>query len=425
MAKRYTKKQTSRKAWAYTGRNAAVRPKPFGAYMLIRLEITEVKRELLQNWRRAESEFEKQQRQWDAYCNEDRPAYEKWKHMTFGSRMTELRELHEALHRKTWFIDQMELVCDLYGRKPSALYRELYKKAVDGKTMHEALNDYIAELRKADEEDDDDDDEFDDEDIFDDDDNHEMDDEEEFLKNIFSRFFKGDDEEENDSDYRKIFDDEDENPWGAKKKIFRENPEVKNIKTRIKDIYRKLCFKLHPDTGCDFNAENSRLWHQIQKAYQENDLDSLLAIQAAQDMKQDPMASHITCAQILAVINEFKEGMRSVRGLISNAKRESSWAFLTWSDKQRKAAMSKLEQQMSREMQSLKYEMEHLDRIENDWARTVKPKTKPKPQPKAKTKATAKAKPQPEVKTKPQAEKPQTPPPPEEEQFTSQMSFDF
>lgn len=412
MAKKYSKKQTSRKAWVYTGRNAAVRPKPFGAYMLIRLEITEVKRELLQSWRRAESEFGKQQRQWDAYCNEDRPAYEKWKHMTFGSRMTELRELHEALHRKTWFIDQMELVCDLYGRKPSALYRELYKKAVDGKTMHEALNDYIAELRKKDE-DDDDDDEFDDDNIFGDNDNHEMDDEEDFLKNIFGKFFKGDDDE-NDSDYRKIFDDEDENPWGAKKRIFRENPEVKNIKTRIKDIYRKLCFKLHPDTGCDFNAENSRLWHQIQKAYQENDLDSLLAIQAAQDMKQDPMASHITCAQILAVINEFKDGLRSIRGLISNAKRESSWAFLSWSDKQRKAAMTKVELQITREMQSLKYEMEHLDRIENDWARTVKPKTKPKPQPKAKSSPPPKTKAQ--TKAKPQAD---------DEQFTSQMPFDF
>lgn len=404
MAKRNTKKQFRRKAWVYTGRNVN-KLQPFGFYALIRLEITAVKKELLRSWKKAEHEFERQQRQWEAYCNEDRPAYDKWKHMTFGSRMTEIRDLHEQLHRKSWFIDQLELVCDLYGRKPSALYRELHKKAVDGKSLYDALNDYIAELRKSDDDDNFDDDDFDDDDddVFDNDD----------LKNIFGKFFHEDEDKDEDdfADYKKIFDDvfeNDENVWGNRNKITSENPEAKNIQTRIRDIYRKLCFKLHPDTGCDFNAENSRLWHQIQKAYQENDLDSMLAIQASLDMKQDPMASHISCAQILSVINDFKDGLRSVRGLIRNAKQESSWAFLSWTDKQRRTAIRQIEQQMTRELLSLKYELEHLERIENQWSMSVKPKAKPK------------------IKTK---SKPEKPPghtsPPVEEQFTRQMHFDF
>ena len=270
-------------------------------------------------------------------------------------------------------------------------------------------------MRKSYEEDDDDDfdDDLDDDDVFDKDD----------LRNIFGNFFHDDEDDEDYNDYKEIFDDDfenDENVWGNRKKVVRENPETKNIQTRIRDIYRKLCFKLHPDTGCDFNAENSRLWHQIQKAYQENDLDSMLAIQASLDMKQDPMASHISCAQILSVIDDFKDGLRSVRDLIRNAKQESSWAFLSWNDKQRRTAVRQIEQQMSRELLSLKYEMEHLERIENQWSKSVKPKTKPQPKPKAK------APPPSKTKTKPQAETESSQKqPPTEEQFTQQMSFDF
>lgn len=375
----YKKKQKSRKMWVYTGKTS-MKPRPFGFYALIRLDISLVKEELLRKWKKAERDFEKQQKEWDAYCNEDRPAYEKWLHATFGSRLTELRELHEQVSRKSWFIEQLECLSDLSGKTPRKLYQELQKKTKNGMSIHDAMVEYVNEFNAYDEDDD-----------FEDDDD---------LNEEFDRIFEELGEEDGDlkEEFGKIFEDF-EDIFGDKKKAAGRNPETRNQQARIKDIYRKLCFKLHPDTGCDFNAENSRLWHQIQEAYQKNDLDSLLAIQASLDMKQDPMAGHISCTQILAVINNFKNGLRSVRALVRNARQDSSWGFLAWSDKERKAAMRQLEQQFIREQHSLKYELEYMESIEKKWSRPAVPRPKPKPETKAK--AGAKARPGPKENTQP------------------------
>ena len=375
----YKKKQTSRKMWVYTGKTS-IKPRPFGFYALIRLDISLVKEELLRKWKKAERDFEKQQKEWDAYCNEDRPAYEKWLHATFGSRLTELRELHEQVSRKSWFIEQLECLSDLSGKTPRKLYQELQKKTKNGMSIHDAMVEYVNEFNAYDEDDD-----------FEEDDD---------LNEEFDRIFEELGEEDGDlkEEFGKIFEDF-EDIFGDKKKSAGRNPETRNQQARIKDIYRKLCFKLHPDTGCDFNAENSRLWHQIQEAYQKNDLDSLLAIQASLDMKQDPMAGHISCTQILAVINNFKNGLRSVRALVRNARQDSSWGFLAWSDKERKAAMRQLEQQFIREQHSLKYELEYMESIEKKWSRPTV--TRPKPKPETKAKAGAKARPGPKENSQP------------------------
>ncbi len=365
--------------WVYTGKTS-IKPRPFGFYALIRLDISLVKEELLRKWKKAERDFEKQQKEWDAYCNEDRPAYEKWLHATFGSRLTELRELHEQVSRKSWFIEQLECLSDLSGKTPRKLYQELQKKTKNGMSIHDAMVEYVNEFNAYDEDDD-----FEEEDD---------------LNEEFDRIFEELGEEDGDlkEEFGKIFEDF-EDIFGDKKKSAGRNPETRNQQARIKDIYRKLCFKLHPDTGCDFNAENSRLWHQIQEAYQKNDLDSLLAIQASLDMKQDPMAGHISCTQILAVINNFKNGLRSVRALVRNARQDSSWGFLAWSDKERKAAMRQLEQQFIREQHSLKYELEYMESIEKKWSRPTVPRPKPKPETKAK--AGAKARPGPKENSQP------------------------
>lgn len=403
----YKKKQTSRKMWAYTGKTST-KPRPFGFYALIRLDISMVKEELLRKWKKAERDFEKQQKEWDAYCNEDRPAYEKWLHATFGSRLTELRELHEQVSRKSWFIEQLECLSDLSGKTPRKLYQELQKKTKNGMSIHDAMVEYVNEFNAYDDEFDDDDDEFDGEDA---------------LKEEFDRIFEdlgefGEEDGDFKEEFKKVFENF-EDIFGDRKKTSGGNHGSGNKtpgiqQARIKDIYRKLCFKLHPDTGCDFNAENSRLWHQIQEAYQKNDLDSLLAVQASLDMKQDPMAGHISCTQILAVINNFKTGLRSVRELVRNARQDSSWGFLTWSDKERKAAMRQLEQQFIREQHSLKYELEYMESIEKKWSRPTVPRPKPKPKPETKAKTGAKARPEAKaqtgIKTKPES-KEKTPQP--------------
>jgi hypothetical protein len=59
---------------------------------------------------------------------------------------------------------------------------------------------------------------------------------------------------------------------------------------RIKEIYRMLVRRLHPDTRADGDATVSALWHQVQEAYEARDLDrmeTLLALRGAGECVAD------------------------------------------------------------------------------------------------------------------------------------------
>lgn len=48
-----------------------------------------------------------------------------------------------------------------------------------------------------------------------------------------------------------------------------------NFKQKIKELYRRLVKKLHPDMNPELSERQKELWHKVQKAYQESDLETM------------------------------------------------------------------------------------------------------------------------------------------------------
>lgn len=140
---------------------------------------------------------------------------------------------------------------------------------------------------------------------------------------------------------------------------------------RIQEIYRGLCKRLHPDTGVEFDDDLRELWHEVQSAYSDRDLNRLEILQARVDAGSElESIGHPTCAEIITRTAEFKEGTSAIRESIRRAKLDISWGF----DPEDKKKVAEASDYMR---QGFAFEHSILDDLEERVAGTLASLAKP------------------------------------------------
>ncbi len=66
---------------------------------------------------------------------------------------------------------------------------------------------------------------------------------------------------------------------------------------RVKELYRRLVRRLHPDLRADGSAAVSALWHEVQEAYAASDVARMEILLALSDIEANRMADQ-TLAQM-------------------------------------------------------------------------------------------------------------------------------
>ena len=62
-------------------------------------------------------------------------------------------------------------------------------------------------------------------------------------------------------------------------------PEEESEVSELKKLYRELCLQYHPDRMGAHDAKTQRLWHEIQDAYVNRDLEGLRAIRSGIELE--------------------------------------------------------------------------------------------------------------------------------------------
>src|SRR5437588_12761186 len=71
---------------------------------------------------------------------------------------------------------------------------------------------------------------------------------------------------------------------GRRSAVDEEPPEPGTIDPRVKEIYRRLVRRLHPDLRADGDATVSSLWHEVQEAYAAGDVARMELLLALSDL---------------------------------------------------------------------------------------------------------------------------------------------
>ncbi|HEU0208876.1 MAG TPA: J domain-containing protein [Candidatus Udaeobacter sp.] len=98
------------------------------------------------------------------------------------------------------------------------------------------------------------------------------------------------------------------------------------INPRVKEIYRRLVRRLHPDLRADGDATVSSLWHEVQEAYAVGDVAQMELLLALSDLSNVPRAS-TTLSQMRSVLSELTRSVRALELSLVEARREDWWNF--------------------------------------------------------------------------------------------------
>ena len=95
----------------------------------------------------------------------------------------------------------------------------------------------------------------------------------------------------------------------------------------MKELYRSLVRRLHPDLRADASAAVSALWHEVQEAYAAGDVAHMEILLALCDIESNHTGAQTSIGQMRAVLVELERALRALEKSLLEAEGEDAWNF--------------------------------------------------------------------------------------------------
>ena len=98
------------------------------------------------------------------------------------------------------------------------------------------------------------------------------------------------------------------------------------VDARVRELYRRLVRRLHPDLRADGTAAVSALWHEVQEAYVASDVARMEILLALSDIEANRTADQ-TLSQMHIVLAQLKRASEALEKSLREAEGEEAWDF--------------------------------------------------------------------------------------------------
>jgi hypothetical protein len=343
-----------------------------------------VRQRAAKEYNRTMEKLEKARAELQRFEQEDRPALGRWMAATFGAFLTEIRENARLIHEQEGLIldVETEMICSNH-QNPRRAYAAVMKRRESpqeeaGFAEGEAWRDGTKEGATGGGDDAGDDEDFDPfegmgaeipkedrEALFDD-----------FVRSVLGfnpkQMPKG--------EYAQMFAEFEAEMFGKRPEASaartrdREKPSAGREVDRIKEIYRILVRRLHPDTRRDGDATVSATWHEVQEAYEARNLERLETLLALTEMEGGKNGGQASLSQMRAALAELNRALRAIHRSLGEAKRDPAWGF---SRTPYHAPMEKrIRREMEEDLAEQRWVLADLKRTLDDWSRPWHPPVK-------------------------------------------------
>jgi hypothetical protein len=322
---------------------------------------------------------EEARREWQRFEREDRPAFARWMAATFGALLTRLRELETQALEKETLVAMIQTEIMFTGDTPHRAYQRIMKARANPHPETEAGQDEDSSDPWAEDESD-----------FEGSSDPNEDEDREMFEETLRGILGVDPDDLDKASYDRMFQEfkqqvlgksgpETPPPFAGRPGM--EAPPPKDI--RVKELYRVLVRRLHPDMRADNDASVSALWHEVQEAYEAGNLDRLEMLLALTDLESNQTGPHTTLFQLKAALAELGRSLRALQKSLRAARRDQAWNFARTSDR------TGLQNRLRRELESAQAEqqahLDHLERLLALWStspagRKRKPRRAERPQ---------------------------------------------
>ena len=320
---------------------------------------------------RAMAKLEKARAELRRFEQEDGPAFGRWMAATFGAFLTEIRENAQKVAEQENLIEEVEMEMAWSGHyNPRKAYAAVLKSRENPDQDFDKMNDMGSEDGHPGNGP---------EDAAGPDPFEEMGTEipEEDRRALFDDFVRGvlgiDPEEMGEAEYAEAYTNFEEEMFGKdpQARPFQGHREEKRAvggeEARIKEIYRLLVRRLHPDLRADGDPTVSAIWHEVQAAYEERNLDRLETLLALTEMESGTDGTRSSLSQMRLALVELNRAFRAIQRSLGAARRDPAWGF------SRDPYHGPLEKRVRRELEESLYEqrrvLAELKQTLDEWSR--------------------------------------------------------
>ena len=269
---------------------------------MVRVDGTGIRKKIKKDYEKALRDLDNSRRVLDQFQQTDQPQFTRWLNSHFGALLTELRELHlkMAADEAIVFMVQNEV---MFG---GGSYARAFKRVMElrdnpeppppppppggerGRDPFGAGPDW-----------------------------GNPDDPDDPLKAIFEEMFG----EELGPDER---------PWEEPGRQAGQHPQAAapaHVSKRLKELYRAVVRRLHPDSQREMTAQKTEWWHQAQAAYEAGDAEQLEVILTLCEIGESGTTAHTSASLLQRITAQLKSSLREIKRQITQRRREPAWNF--------------------------------------------------------------------------------------------------
>jgi uncharacterized small protein (DUF1192 family) len=138
--------------------------------------------------------------------------------------------------------------------------------------------------------------------------------------------------------------------------------------SRRKQIYRDLARRLHPDLNPGLSAKDRELWHEVQVAYEERNLEALETFAVLVENGGDGALSRIrSVSRLRAVSLGIQKNLKVAQKAVKDAKLHPSWGFEAASETRRRLLAERIREELDEDIAEFEVEIEYREERIARW----------------------------------------------------------
>jgi len=305
---------------------------------LVLADGAEIRRKIKKDYEKALRDLNNSRRQLDQFHQKDQPEFTRWLHSHFGALLTEIRELGQKIAADEAFIFLVEGEVMFGG----ASHARAYQRVMAARDQPEPppptggggepeAEQFGARPEFSDPEEDEDDP----------------------LNAFFDEVFGGFGPGARPQDRRG-------RPAGQQ-----HASAAPHAASRLKELYRALVRRLHPDSQREMTPQKTEWWHQAQTAYEAGDAEQLEVILTLCEIGDSGTTAHTSASLLQRITAQLKSSLRQFNRQLAKLRREPAWNFSRRADLELVAV--RMRRDLTQELEQLREAWQETQELIASW----------------------------------------------------------
>src|SRR5665213_1504671 len=307
---------------------------------LVRVDGAGIRKKIKKDYEKALRVLENSRRQLDQFHQTDLPQFTRWLNTHFGALLTELRELSQKMAADEELIIQVENEAMFSGCSDARAYQWVMelrenpeppqpRPAGDGEPAGE--RDPFGSRPESGNDD-------------------EEDPMEELMNEFFRKFGSGARPQDN---------------HGPRNGQHTESGVPAQASTRLKELYRAVVRRLHPDSQREMTAQKTEWWHQVQAAYEAGDAEQLEVILTLCEIGDSGTTAHTSASLLQRITAQLKNSVRQIKRQLRELRCDSAWNFSQHADHNALAVQTR--RSLTGDLERMRYQSRMIQEMIEKW----------------------------------------------------------